>query len=218
MTDEIYYLISLGIVGILGIATNIKPVILALLYYPITKFILTYFRTSVNENVNTDTLDDFYLFFSRIIKNIGKVVTLIIDWIIKPPLDLIIWIVGNFKKVFIFIKDAFIFFIVKVPKYVLYVLSKLINIFIIQPLKLISDYFQKIIDWFISEKGLKYIMEWIVNVNRIYYFQYQELLNFFIRIFKGKIPIPIFDSIPEVKVIDIDNSYFVLNKIASIIK
>jgi hypothetical protein len=69
MSNELYYLISLGIVGILGSVTKIKPVGLVLLYYPITKFILTYFQPSIPD-VNMKELDDVYMFIPNILNEI----------------------------------------------------------------------------------------------------------------------------------------------------
>jgi len=216
MSNEIYYLISLGIVGILGSMTKIKPVILVLLYYPITKFILTYFQPSITE-VNMKELDYVYMFFPNIFNEISKVILSIKDWIIKGPQDFFEWIIKSVKDAVTFIKDAILFFIAEVPKYIIYIVSKLLNTFIIEPFGWIKSYFEKIISWFTSGDALKYTIEWYVWINQIYYFQWQELINFFINLFDKILPIGILEDFPKLDVIKLDQKYFVLDKIQNII-
>ena len=205
MSNEIYYLISLGIVGIIGTVTKIKPIGLILLYYPITKFILTYFQPSIPD-LNMNELDDFYMFIPNILKNIGKVFDFITEWIIEPPINFIKWIFNSLKNIITFIKDAFLFFITTVPKYIIDVLFKIINTFIIEPLKWITEYLKKITNWFNGDKAIDYFTKVIVNAQNLYFFQWQELLNFFIEIVNKYIPF----KLNEIKAIDLDEKYFML--------
>jgi len=205
MSNQLYYLISLGIVGIIGTVTKIKPIGLILLYYPITKFILTYFQPSIPD-LNMNELDDFYMFIPNILKNIGKVFDFITEWIIEPPINFIKWIFNSLKNIITFIKDAFLFFITTVPNYIIDVLFKIINTFIIEPLKWITEYLKKITNWFNGDKAIHYFEEVIVNAQNLYFFQWQELLNFFIEIVNKYIPF----KLNEIKAIDLDEKYFML--------
>jgi len=205
MSNQLYYLISLGIVGIIGTVTKIKPIGLILLYYPITKFILTYFQPSIPD-LNMNELDDFYMFIPNILKNIGKVFDFITEWIIEPPINFIKWIFNSLKNIITFIKDAFLFFITTVPKYIIDVLFKIINTFIIEPLKWITEYLKKITNWFNGDKAIDYFTKVIVNAQNLYFFQWQELLNFFIEIVNKYIPF----KLNEIKAIDLDEKYFML--------
>ena len=206
MSNQLYYLISLGIVGIIGTVTKIKPIGLILLYYPITKFILTYFQPSIPD-LNMNELDDFYMFIPNILKNIGKVFDFITEWIIEPPINFIKWIFNSLKNIITFIKDAFLFFITTVPNYIIDVLFKIINTFIIEPLKWITEYLKKITNWFNGDKAIHYFEEVIVNAQNLYFFQWQELLNFFIEIVNKYIPGLKLNKITE---INLDEKYFML--------
>jgi|DEB0MinimDraft_10_1074344.scaffolds.fasta_scaffold128485_1 hypothetical protein len=206
MSNQLYYLISLGIVGIIGTVTKIKPIGLILLYYPITKFILTYFQPSIPD-LNMNELDDFYMFIPNILKNIGKVFDFITEWIIEPPINFIKWIFNSLKNIITFIKDAFLFFITTVPNYIIDVLFKIINTFIIEPLKWITEYLKKITNWFNGDKAIDYFEEVIVNAQNLYFFQWQELLNFFIEIVNKYIPGLKLNKITE---INLDEKYFML--------
>ena len=198
MSDQIYYLIPLFIVILLGWVTGLSVTILALLYYPVTRIIL------IRSNKSTKKLDDFYLILPRLFGKIGDLVKFVVNWLIMPPINFITWIPRTILKIVRFLIKVFSYLLVNVPKYLLKLFTDVVYNLIIAPIKWLTNYYIKLTDWFASGDASDYFSMVIVNFYEFYFFQWQEILNTIIKnsfsVFK----------IPPIKSIKLDESAFIL--------